>query len=52
MKKYAIIVAGGSGKRMGAPMPKQYLEIGGKPILMHTLLRFFEAEPEVELILV
>lgn len=52
MKKYAIIVAGGSGTRMGAPMPKQYLEIGGKPILMHTLSRFFEAEPKAELILV
>lgn len=52
MKKYAIIVAGGSGTRMGAPMAKQYLEIGGKPILMHTLSRFFDAEPKVELILV
>lgn len=52
MKKFAIIVAGGSGTRMGAPMPKQYLEIGGKPILMHTLERFFLAEPDSELILV
>jgi len=52
MKKHAIIVAGGNGTRMGAPMPKQYLEIGGKPILMHTLSRFLEAEPDIELILV
>ncbi|MCH7413707.1 2-C-methyl-D-erythritol 4-phosphate cytidylyltransferase [Belliella sp. R4-6] len=52
MKKFAIIVAGGSGTRMGAPMPKQYLEIGGKPILMHTLERFFLADPDSELILV
>ncbi|MFD2037198.1 2-C-methyl-D-erythritol 4-phosphate cytidylyltransferase [Belliella marina] len=52
MKKFAIIVAGGSGTRMGAPMPKQYLEIGGKPILMHTLERFFVAVPDSELLLV
>jgi 2-C-methyl-D-erythritol 4-phosphate cytidylyltransferase len=52
MKKHAIIVAGGNGTRMGAPMPKQYLEIGGKPILMHTLSRFLEAVPDIELILV
>jgi len=52
MNKCAIIVAGGSGTRMGAPMPKQYLEIGGKPILMHTLAKFFEFSPEIDLILV
>ena len=33
----AIIFAGGSGKRMGAGMPKQFLEINGKPIIIHTL---------------
>jgi len=52
MKNSAIIVAGGSGTRMGAPLPKQYLEIGGKPILMHTLLRFHEFSSELNLILV
>ena len=35
-----IIVAGGSGLRMGGALPKQFLTIGGKPILMHTILRF------------
>jgi 2-C-methyl-D-erythritol 4-phosphate cytidylyltransferase len=51
MKKYAIIVAGGSGSRMGAPIAKQYLEIGGKPVLMHTLRRFFDYSAEMEIIL-
>lgn len=37
---FAIIVAAGSGTRFGAEMPKQFLEIGGKPIVVHTLERF------------
>ena len=37
---YALIVAAGSGTRFGANVPKQFLEIGGKPILIHTLERF------------
>lgn len=40
----AIIFAGGSGVRMGAGVPKQFLEINGKPILIHTLLLFQEHE--------
>ena len=52
MDKFAIIVAGGSGTRMGASFPKQYLEIGGRPILMHTLELFYEADRGTELILV
>ena len=52
MKKYAIIVAGGKGLRMGADTPKQFLPIGGKPVLMRTLERFREAEPEVQIVLV
>ncbi len=52
MKRYAIIVAGGSGTRMGSALPKQYLEIGGKPILMHTLSVFYLSDTEIELILV
>jgi 2-C-methyl-D-erythritol 4-phosphate cytidylyltransferase len=52
MKKYAIIVAGGSGSRMKSELPKQFIEIGGLPILMHTLKRFKEADTEIELILV
>src|SRR5690606_5248711 len=52
MKKYAIIVAGGSGLRMGAALPKQYLPIGGKPILMRTLSAFSQYPEPIELILV
>lgn len=52
MKKFGIIVAGGNGTRMGAPIPKQYLEIGGKPILMHTMEIFFQYDSSIELILV
>ena len=37
---YVIIVAGGKGLRMGSDIPKQFLPIGGKPVLMRTLERF------------
>jgi 2-C-methyl-D-erythritol 4-phosphate cytidylyltransferase len=52
MKRYAIIVAAGSGLRMGAPVPKQFLSLCGKPILMHTLQRFFDFDHALELIVV
>ncbi|HSF53189.1 MAG TPA: 2-C-methyl-D-erythritol 4-phosphate cytidylyltransferase [Algoriphagus sp.] len=52
MRKAAIVVAGGKGTRMGGLVSKQYLPIGGKPVLMHTLEVFVNAEPEVFLILV
>jgi 2-C-methyl-D-erythritol 4-phosphate cytidylyltransferase len=40
MKKVALIVAGGMGSRMGHDIPKQFLELAGKPILMHTIEKF------------
>lgn len=52
MKLYALIVAGGSGKRMGAELPKQYLEIAGKPVLMHTIERFKSFSDSIEIITV
>lgn len=52
MKKYAVIVAAGSGSRMGKDVPKQFLEIGGKPILYHTLDAFLSAFPDLEVVLV
>jgi 2-C-methyl-D-erythritol 4-phosphate cytidylyltransferase len=52
MKKFVIIVAGGSGSRMGSEIPKQFLELCGKPVLMHTIGVFFDFDPECELILV
>jgi 2-C-methyl-D-erythritol 4-phosphate cytidylyltransferase len=52
MKKFVIIVAGGSGRRMGSEIPKQFLELCGKPILVHTIQVFYDFDPECELILV
>ena len=40
MKNYAIIVAGGSGTRFGGAVPKQFVPLCGKPVLMHTINRF------------
>lgn len=41
MQKFVLIVAGGNGKRMECDLPKQFIEVGGLPILMHTIGRFF-----------
>ena len=49
---YIIIVAGGKGLRMGSVIPKQFLPIGGKPVLMRTLERFREYSAELQIILV
>lgn len=49
---YAIIVAGGRGRRMGGDVPKQFVPIGGRPVLMHTLERFHHADPALHLIVV
>ncbi|WP_100628167.1 2-C-methyl-D-erythritol 4-phosphate cytidylyltransferase [Algoriphagus formosus] len=52
MQKAAVLVAGGRGTRMGAPISKQYLPIAGLPILMHTLSVFHQVDSAIELILV
>lgn len=49
---YVIIVAGGKGLRMGSDVPKQFLPVGGVPVLMRTISRFAEAVPGVGIILV
>lgn len=49
---YAIIVAGGKGLRMGCDIPKQFLPIGGRPVLMRTLERFREYSAVLKIILV
>ena len=49
---YVIIVAGGKGLRMGSDIPKQFLPIGGKPVLMRTLERFRAYSPALQIILV
>lgn len=46
-KNVAIIFAGGSGARMGAGLPKQFLEVNGKPIIIHTL-DIFEEHPQID----
>ena len=51
MKNYAIILAGGIGKRMGSDIPKQFLEVAGKPIIVHTIENF-QKNTQVEKILV
>lgn len=49
---YVIIVAGGKGLRMGADIPKQFLPIGGKPVLMRTIERIREYRRDLSIILV
>ena len=49
---YVIIVAGGKGLRMGTDVPKQFLPIGGRPVLMRTIERFREYSAELQIILV
>ena len=52
MEMYVVIVAGGSGKRMGAEIPKQFLELAGRPVLMHTIERFKAFNDAIEIITV
>lgn len=52
MQKYSIIVAGGTGTRMGSDTPKQFLLLNDKPILYYTLKVFLEAYPDIQIILV
>lgn len=51
-EEFVIIVAGGKGLRMGSDIPKQFLPICGKPVLMRTLERFREYSPTLQIILV
>lgn len=51
MNRYAIIVAGGSGSRFGSAIPKQFLPLSGKPVLMHTIARFAQAGAKIVLAL-
>ena len=52
MKKFAVIVAGGSGSRMGNATPKQFLEVGGKPLLIHTIQAFLSAFEDISIVVV
>ena len=52
MTRTALIVAGGKGLRMGSDLPKQFLPIGGKPVLMHTIEAFYRFDEEMKIVLV
>ena len=52
MDEFAVIVAGGSGSRMKSKLPKQFIEIGSLPILMHTISQFQKASQNIKIILV
>jgi 2-C-methyl-D-erythritol 4-phosphate cytidylyltransferase len=52
MELYVVIVAGGTGKRMGLEIPKQFLELAGRPVLMHTIERFKAYNDKIEIITV
>ncbi len=52
MRQTVIIVAGGSGNRMESQLPKQFIKIDGFPILMHTIKRFYEYNPQIDIRLV
>ncbi len=51
-KRSALIVAGGIGNRMQSPIPKQFLELNKKPILFHTLEKFYQFDEKIQLVLV
>lgn len=52
LQQYAIIVAGGTGSRMQHDLPKQFIELAGKPILMHTIERFYRYNPATRIVVV
>ena len=52
MRMWVIIVAGGSGSRMQADVPKQFLELCGKPILMHSIMAFVDVCEDIRMIVV
>lgn len=52
MQTYAVIVAGGAGKRMGSVLPKQFLLLKNKPVLYYTINAFLQAVPGIHVIIV
>jgi len=52
VEKHVIIVAGGTGKRMQSEIPKQFLNVAGKPVLIHTFERFINYSEDIKIILV
>lgn len=52
LERSVIIVAGGRGLRMGQDIPKQFIPVGGRPVLMHTMAQFYGYDESMEIILV
>jgi len=52
LKKQVIIVAGGKGERMGSDLPKQFIVVVGKPVLMHTIEKFHSFSDKMKIVLV
>lgn len=52
MEKYAIIVAGGEGTRLGGDLPKQFRELCGRPVLWWSLKAFHDEDPDTRIIIV
>jgi len=50
MRRAVIIVAGGTGKRMGVEKPKQFLDLGGRPMIFHTIEIFLKYDNQIEVI--
>ncbi|HER07758.1 MAG TPA: 2-C-methyl-D-erythritol 4-phosphate cytidylyltransferase [Bacteroides sp.] len=47
-----VVVAGGEGRRMKSDLPKQYMDLAGKPLIIHTLERFLAFDPQIRIVLV
>jgi len=52
MKKYAIVVAGGTGNRMQGNVPKQFMLLRGKPVMLYPIEAFYAYDPAIQIILV
>jgi len=52
MEKYVLIIAGGLGKRMNMDIPKQFIPVAGKPVLMHTIAKFKNFDPKMHIIVI
>ena len=51
-EEYALVVAGGKGSRMGTSLPKQFLSLAGKPLILHTLDAFYQYSENIKVVLV
>lgn len=52
MEKYVLIIAGGIGQRMNTDIPKQFIPIAGKPVLMHTIAKFHNFDSKIHIVVI